>query len=60
MKVFVYTLTLLTLQVGQSIDLEDVGIGQEVVILEIEEGAASLGKGSLEADQGRDVLVVNS
>ena len=52
MKVFVYPLTLLALQVGQSIDLEDVGIGQKVVILEIEEGAASLGEATLEADQG--------
>ena len=53
-----YSLTLFALQVGQSIDLEDVGIGQEVVILEIEEGAASLGETTLEADEGRDVLVV--
>ena len=51
MKVFVYPLTLLALQISQSIYLEDVRIGQEVVILEIKEGAASLGESSLEAYQ---------
>ena len=53
-----YPLTLLALQISQSIDLEDMGIGKEVVILEIEEGAASLRETTLEADQGRDILVI--
>ena len=46
-----YTLTLLTLEIGQSINLKDVSVCKEVMSLKVEKGAAPLRKGSLQTDQ---------
>lgn len=50
----------LALEVRQSIDPQHVRVPQEVMGLEVEQCAASLGQSPLQADQSRDVLVILS
>ena len=42
-----YSLALFALEVGDTVNLENVSIGQKVMVLEVEEGAASLSKSPL-------------
>lgn len=60
MEVLVDAFTFLALEVGQSIDSKHMGVAQEVMGLQVEEGSASLGQSSLQTNESRNVFVVFS
>ena len=57
-EMLVDAFAVLALQVVEAVDLEHVRVGQEVVVLEEEERAASLRQSALQPDEAAHVLVV--